>query len=596
MEKGQIVTLTIEDMSAEGQGIGRSAASEAAAPAGGLEKADACDAAPDATGDASNANGRELDAAEQGGMVVFVRDTVPGDRVRVRLTKVKKRFAFGRVEEWLERSPGRNDAFDCPHFRQGCGGCAWAGMDYDLQIQLKEKQVRDKLQRLAGLEDPVLRPIIGMEEEDNGGQGWFRYRDKAVFPVSTGGVITRKGGVVENLGDPAVGFYRARSHEVVDCGDCYLQSMAAMAAADALRQFMEEDNITAFDPKWEKGLMRHLIVKTAFGTGEVMVILVINGKGIPNGAKLVGMLDEAIAEVGYSLESVVINIHKASGRNVEKNKHKDRSQIRLEGEILGDRYQTIAGKPTITDQVGQLKYEISPASFYQVNPAQMRRLYDQVRRYVAMPARNGAGKGDQETAGSPAWISDLTCETPAASAGAHRLAYDSLSSGPKPVILDLYCGIGSIGLYCADLAEMVVGIESVKEAVTDANRNAVINGIVNARYLCGRAEHVLPEYLGASEENKEKTSTDKELQAKMLAADIAILDPPRAGCRPELLKAVAGAGVGRIIYVSCDPATLARDVRLLHEMGYEYIEATPVDMFPHTGHVETVVLLSRKSK
>ncbi len=516
MEKGQIVELVIEDMSAEGQGIGRVAGET------------------------------DGEGASRGSMVIFVRDAVPGDQVRVKVTKVKKNYAFGQVTEFIQRSGERNEEFDCPYFSQGCGGCSWAMLDYDLQLRLKQKQVGDRLKRLAGLEDPRIRPIIGMEDEDNGGQGCFRYRNKASFPVSTGGIITRKGGIVENLGDPAVGFFRAKSHEVVDCGDCYLQSMAAMAAADALRRFMEEDHITAFDPKWEKGLMRHLIVKTAFGTGEVMVVLVINGKGIPNAPKLIDMLDEAIDEVGYSLESVVINVNKASGKNVEKNKKKDRSEIRISGEILGDQYVTIAGKPTITDAVGDIQYEISPASFYQVNPAQMRRLYDQVRKYVVCdvsgaPQRQG-GARDSE----------------------------------KPVLLDLYCGIGSIGLYCADLADQIIGIESVKAAVVDANRNAVINGIVNARYICGKAEEVLP------------SGVDEELQTTVNRADIAILDPPRAGCRPELLEAVSSSGVSRIIYVSCDPATLARDVQLLQEMGFAFVEATPVDMFPHTGHVETI--------
>ncbi|MBQ9060213.1 MAG: 23S rRNA (uracil(1939)-C(5))-methyltransferase RlmD [Firmicutes bacterium] len=527
MEKGQIVELLIEDLSAEGQGVGRSG---------------------------------------EGGMVVFVADTVPGDRVRAKLTKVKKNYAFGRLEDVLAASDHRNEEFDCPYFTEGCGGCPMAKLDYEGQLQVKEEQVRSKLQRLAGLEDPLIRPIIGMEDEDNDGQGCFRYRDKAVFPVSTGGIITRKGGIVENLGDPSVGFYRARSHEVVDCGDCYLQSMAAMAAADALRSFMEEDNITAFDPKWEKGLLRHLIVKTAFGTGEVMVILVVNGKGIPGVQKLVEMLDEAIDEVGYSLESVVINVNKASGKNVEKNKNKDRSQIRVSGEVLGDEYITIAGKPTIDEAIGHLRFEISPASFFQVNPVQMQRLYDQVRAYVMM---GSTGASD-------------------------------------PALLDLYCGVGSIGLYCSDLAEMVVGIESVKEAVADANRNAVINGIVNARYLCGKAEEVLPAYVGKAAgagsgkggasvmKGGASVKIDPQLQEYIRRADIAVLDPPRAGCRPELLEAVATAGAGNIIYVSCDPATLARDVQLLQEMGYVFIEATPVDMFPHTGHVETVALIQKR--
>ena len=548
MEKGQLVELMIEDLSAEGQGIGRES--------GGADG--------NANGSTDGGTGG---STERGGLVIFVPETLPGDRVRARITKVKKSYAFGRVEEYLERSPHRSTDFDCPYADEGCGGCPYGKLDYGMQLQVKEQQVRSKLQRLAGIADPVIRPIIGMQPEDNDGMGCYRYRDKAVLPVSTGGIITRKGGVVENLGEPAVGFFRAKSNEVVDCSDCYLQSMAAMAAADALRTFMEEDHITAFDPKWEKGLMRHLIVKTAFGTGEVMVILVINGKGIPGGPKLIDMLDDAIYETGYSLESVVLNINKASGKNVEKNKKKDRSEIRRTGEILGEEYVTLAGKPTITEQVGHLQFEISPASFFQVNPVQMKRLYDQVRAYVT--------------------------------AGMEQSATAEMEQSAGPVILDLYCGVGSIGLYCADIAEMVIGIESVESAVRDANRNAVINGIVNARYICGKAEEVLPACVGASAESghgapKGKQKIDAEVKEYIRRADIAILDPPRAGCRPELLEAVGKAGAESIVYVSCDPATLARDVQLLGEMGYQMLEATPVDMFPHTGHVETVALIQKR--
>ena len=516
MEKGQIVEFYIDDMSAEGQGIGRA-----------------------------------------DGLVVFVPGAVVGDKVKAQLTKVKKSYAFSKLVEIVEVSQQRSSEFDCEYFGKGCGGCPYGGLSYEAQTALKERQVKAKIERLAGLEDPVIRPIITMTEDDNDGMGPYRYRNKAQFPVSTGGIITRKGGVVENLGDPAVGFYRAKSHEVVDCGDCYLQSMAAMAAADAMRRFMAEDNITAWDPKWEKGLMRHLIVKTAFATGEVMVIIVINGKGIPNAAKLIEMLDDAIYDVGYSLESVVVS-----------SKKKD------DGEIMGDKNTVIAGKPVIKDVIGGLEFEISPASFYQVNPVQMKRLYDKVREYCGF--ESGAG-----------------------------------CNGRKPVILDLYCGVGSIGLYCADEAEAVVGIEIVKEAVVDANRNAVINGIVNARYLCGKAEEILPAYAGygadgdggldiADSDGSDDTDVagvnsgiDPQLAELIKRANIAILDPPRAGCRPELLDAVAAVGVDRIVYVSCDPATLARDVKLLGEMGYEFAEATPVDMFPHTAHVEVVSLLSR---
>ena len=513
MEKGQILEIKIDDMSGEGQGIGRA----------------------------------------EDGFVVFVPGAVVGDTAKVQLTKVKKRYAFSKLVEITEFSDARNEVFQCDSFDEGCGGCPYGKINYEEQLVIKQRQVYDKLSRLGGIADPEVRNIIGMQPDDNEGMGCFRYRNKASFPVSTGGIITRKGGIVENLGEPAVGFFRPKSHEVVDCEDCWLQSMPAMAAADALRTFMEEDNITAWDPKWKKGLMRHIVVKTAFSTGEVMVVLVINGKGIPNAAKLIEMLDDAVYETGYSLESVVTSIHKGNS-----------------DEIMGEENIVIAGKPVIIDYIGDLQFEISPSSFYQVNPVQMNRLYDKVREYCGFSSE----------------------EASVDSNGTH-LGNDDLPSDQdeqRPVILDLYCGVGTIGLCCADKAKAVIGIESVKEAVINANRNAVINNIVNARYMCGKAEELLPACVAGDE------TIDRYISAMVQQADIAILDPPRAGCRPELLDAVAATPVERIVYVSCDPATLARDIKHLNEHGFRFIEATPVDMFPNSSHVETVCLLSKKDK
>ena len=557
MEKGNIVEVKIEDMSGEGQGIGKT----------------------------------------EDGFVVFVPGAVAGDVVRAELTKVKKSYGFARLLDVLEESPDRTDEFDCEFFENGCGGCQFGRLRYGAQLALKENQVRSRLERIACLKDPVIRPIIGMDDEDNDGSGPYRYRNKAQFPVSTGGIITRKGGIVENLGEPAVGFFRAKSHEVVDCVDCYLQSLPAMAAADALRRFMEEDHITAWDPKWEKGLIRHLIVKTGFYTGEVMVVIVINGNGIPNVQKLIEMLDDAVYDVGYSLESVVVNIKKGeAGAGGRKRGSRSgggsqaarRPKAGAGPDIMGDKNVVVAGKPVIVDRVGDLEFEISPMSFYQVNPVQMKRLYDKVREYCGF---------------------DMDVVQP--------------DNEDKPVVLDLYCGIGTIGLYCADAAKSVVGIESVKEAVIDANRNAVINNIVNVRYIYGKAEEILPQYMKAAErvetaenvdsvDNEESTENaanadsagntentsriDSELAGLIRSAEIAIIDPPRAGCRPELLEAVAGSGVDRIVYISCDAATLARDIKLLGDLGYRFIEATPVDMFPWTGHVESVVLLTKVHK
>ncbi len=473
MEKGQIVELTIEDISTEGQGIGRT----------------------------------------DGGMVVFAQGALPGDTATVELTKVKKNYAFGRIVEILHVSEYRREEGWCP-YQDVCGGCPFGRLEYGKQLELKERQVRSRLERIAGIE-AAIHPIVGMgAAPEEGLEAGERYRNKAVMKISTGGLMTRKGGIQEPVHEPRIGFSPAKSREVTDCLDCRLQVGTAMAAAEATRRFMEEDHICSFDERWDKGLMRQMTVKTAFGTGEVMVIYDIHGKGIPNAAKLVEYLDDTVYEAGGSLESVVI-------RNEKKT-------------------ETIAGKNTITDTVVVddriLEFEISANSFYQVNHDQMEKLYSIVRSYC------------------------------------RRV--------DNPVVLDLYCGAGTIGLSVADLASKVYGIEIVKDAVLDANRNAVINGAVNATYTCGKAEELLPQW-----------TAERREEAR---ADIAILDPPRAGCKQELLHAIADALVPEVIYVSCDPATLARDVKLLHEEGYELIEATPVDMFPNSGHVETVALIQKR--
>ena len=500
MEKGQILELTIEDISTEGQGIGRT----------------------------------------EDGMVIFAQGALPGDRASVELVKVKKNYAIGRAVELLHLSEYRRDEEWCPYQDQ-CGGCPYGRLEYSKQLEIKENQVRNRLARIAGLA-PRMQPIIGMNSADDKDdvKGDERYRNKAVMKISTGGLMTKKGGIQVPVHEPRIGFLPAKSHEVTDCQDCRLQIGTAMAAAEATRQFMEEDHICSYDDRWDKGLMRQMTVRTAFGTGEVMVIYDINGKGIPNAAKLVEYLDDAVYDAGDSLESVVV-------RN-------------------GKKTETIAGKNTITDVVavddyidgrvaaddasaGELAFEISANSFYQVNHDQMEKLYGIVRRYCRTAWENTVRRSDT-------------------------------ADGPN--VLDLYCGTGTIGLCIADLANRVHGIEIVKDAVLDANRNATINGIVNATFTCGKAEELIPQWTAEGREEAQ--------------ADIAILDPPRAGCKPELLHAIAGASIPSVIYVSCDPATLARDVKLLHEEGYELVEATPVDMFPNSRHVECVVLMSRAGR
>jgi 23S rRNA (uracil1939-C5)-methyltransferase len=397
-------------------------------------------------------------------------------------------------------------------------------MTYEGQLVLKQSQVTERIKRLGGIENPVIQPIMGMQEP-------LGYRNKVTLPISTGGNRKLKGGIIESLGEPAVGFYKLRSHDVVNCDDCQLQTAPSMVAAETLRKFMKEDNITAWDETWQQGLMRHLIVKTAFATKEVMVILVINGKGIPNIEKLIEMLDDAISETGFTMESLYMNTNK------------DKTSA-----IYGKDTLLLAGHKVIHDRIGELAIDISPLSFYQINPAMTVKLYDKVLEYAALTGSEN--------------------------------------------VLDLYCGVGAIGLYCAGNAGLILGIESAREAVLDANRNAVINGIVNARFILGKAEEVLPKLL--DDECEEKLDEENIKIARN--ADVVILDPPRAGCPKQLLEAVAQVAPTRIVYVSCDPATLARDIKILETLGYQFIEATPVDMFPWTLHIETVALISLKEK
>lgn len=445
------------------------------------------------------------------GMAIFVKNAVYKDIVVCEITKVKKNYCFAKLVKIIKESPFRRR--DYCVYQGRCGGCDYFSLNYEGQLELKEKQARAKLQRIGGFKEIPMEQILGMDDTKG-------YRNKAKCMISTGGIITEKGGVIKNLGKPMVGFVKQKSHEICDCLECNIQAETVMTVARVIRKFMEEDNITGYDPKWDKGLMKSVTVRTAFNTGEVMVIIHVNGRGIPNHEKLIGMLDEAIYNIPsdsmgkeYSLESVILSYEKK-----EKSKELE--------------FVTLAGKNSIIDTLGELKYEISPGAFYQVNPVQMKNLYDKVVEFATL-------KGNEN-------------------------------------VWDLYCGVGTIGLYMASKVKSVLGIESVKSAVIDANRNAVINGIVNATYLCGNAEREIYNLL-----NEGKT------------CDIAILDPPRAGCDIKLLEALAMANIGRIVYASCDPATLARDLKILAEKGYKLEKTACFDMFPETRHVETIALLSK---
>ncbi len=506
MKQGDIVTIDIIDVGTEGEGIGR---------------------------------------AE--GLAVFVPETVPGDRVQVELAAVKKSFARGQVTAFERHSLDRQTPF-CPYAGQ-CGGCSLQAMTYEAQLRLKEKWVRDRLQRIGGIQEPPVATTLGMNSTQP-----KAYRNKAQFLIHAGSLKKNREGKYRNTQPCRVGFYRLRSHEAVDCRECAIQSPPANALAEAVRQYIAETGISIYDEKSGMGLLRHVVVKAAFATGEVMAIFVVNGSRLPKVERLVELCDDAVNRLGemdscsnmedlggsdgsgnqdrecgvgsesgpsgennyfWSLESLILNINRAKG-----------------SEILGKDCQTIAGKPTILDRIGGLTFEISPLSFYQVNPAQTVRLYDTVREYAALTGRE--------------------------------------------TVLDLYCGVGTIGLHCASQAARVIGVEAVKQAVLDANRNAVLNGIVNAEYICGKAEDILPKRLSG------------------IKADVVILDPPRSGCQESLLQAVLQVAPARIVYVSCDPATMARDIKLLTAGGYALQRVQPVDMFPHTIHAECVVWIQRK--
>ena len=452
MEKNQLIELTIKDQSKDGRGIG-----------------------------------------SYDGLIVFADGCVLGDKVSARVTKVKKRYALANVEEILEPSEHRLEDV-CPYIDE-CGGCAFGKLKYEKQLELKERHVRDVLERIGGVEAPELELIISMSEP-------YNYRNKATLAI--------------HPKTQSVGFLERLSHKVVDCRECRLQSEPVVAVADALR--------ASFDGCEDAKKIKNLVVKTSFTSGEVMVVPTVEEKDVDL-ENFIYAVDESINAIPgfddgfeYYLSSVALDI---TDKKPSK-QHKNRAEI-------------IAGRHVIEDEMLSLRFEISPYSFYQVNPIQAERLYEKAVEYAGI-------KGGE-------------------------------------TVLDLYCGVGTLGLFMAkEGAGKVVGIELVKEAVLNANRNAVINGIVNAIYYTGKAEEELPRLRAEGEIEK---------------ADVVILDPPRKGCDEALLKAVVETEADRIVYVSCDPATLSRDIKYLSENGYEYVKGTPVDMFPHTGHVETVALLSK---
>lgn len=434
------------------------------------------------------------------GYALFVKDALPGDEVRVKVMKAKKNYGYARMMEIIKPSPSRVVP-RCSVARQ-CGGCQIQHLAYEQQLVYKVNKIKNCLVRLGKFPSEqiseIMEPILGMEEP-------FYYRNKAQFPVGR-----------DKNGKLVTGFYASRTHSIIDAPDCYIQAKVNKQILDIILCFMEEFQIEPYDEKSHKGLVRHILTRVGYTTGEVMVCLILNGTKLPNADILIERLQAV-----EGIKSISINVNK------------EKTNV-----ILGSVVKTLWGSEYITDYIGEIKYQISPLSFYQVNPVQTTKLYKTALEYAELTGNE--------------------------------------------VVWDLYCGIGTISLFLAKQAKEVYGVEIVPEAINDAKRNAEINGIENAEFFVGAAEDVLPEKYAQS-------------NGKMYA-DVIVVDPPRKGCDETLLQTILNMAPKKIVYVSCDPATLARDLRFLCDGGYELRKVRGCDMFGHSGHVETVVKLVRKNE
>ena len=476
-KKNDIVRLTIEDIGTEGEGIGK------------------------------------ID-----GFTLFVKDAVVGDEIEAKIMKAKKNYAYARLEKVITPSPFRVEP-KCAYHKQ-CGGCQIQALSYEKQLEFKQSKVRNNLLRIGGftqsLVDNVMEPIVGMDEP-------YHYRNKAQYPVGT-----------NKDGEIVTGFYAGRTHSIIANTECYLGVPVNKEILELVLEYMKSNQVPAYNEESGKGCVRHVLIRTGFTSGEIMVCLVINGRDkklckagefLPAQADLVERLS---AVPGMTSISVSINTEKT---NV----------------IMGREIHVLWGEPTISDVIhvrdmqkegypltGQeLTFKISPLSFYQVNPVQTEKLYSLALEY--------AGLTGQET------------------------------------VWDLYCGIGTISLFLANKAKQVYGVEIVPQAIEDAKENAKRNGIDNAEFFVGKAEEVLPE----------------KYAKEGIYADVIVVDPPRKGCDEACLETMLKMQPKRIVYVSCDSATMARDVKMLCEGGYELKRVRPVDQFGHTVHTESVCLLSR---
>lgn len=531
-KKNDIVRLTIEDIGNDGEGIGKAQ-----------------------------------------GFTLFVKDAVIGDVIEARITKCKKNYGYARVEKVVTPSPFRVEP-KCPFHRQ-CGGCQIQAMGYERQLVYKQNKVRNHLQRIGGFLpeqiDAVMEPIVGMEEP-------WHYRNKAQYPVG----YDREGNLV-------AGFYAGRTHDIIANTDCPLGPRENKVILEAVLAYMRENNVSAYRESTGKGLVRHVLIRTGFSSGEIMVCLVINGKKLPAEEKLA----EKLLGVQLEREAPADGCEQSVSGGEQKTPCKKIASISISinrektNVIMGKEIRVLWGNGWIEDSlrvmdstvsgetggVGdanaengeKITFRISPLSFYQVNPQQTEKLY------------------------------------------ALALEYAGLTG--KETVWDLYCGIGTISLFMAKRAKKVYGVEIISQAIEDARKNAGRNQITNAEFFVGKAEEVLPAFYsgkggsGSPATGKECQEADAEgndgleqeglMREQMRHPDVIVVDPPRKGCDEKCLETMLAMQPERIVYVSCDPATLARDLKILCEGGYEMKRVRAVDQFGHTGHVETVCLLSK---
>ncbi|WP_029267731.1 23S rRNA (uracil(1939)-C(5))-methyltransferase RlmD [Virgibacillus alimentarius] len=451
VKKNETITLTFEDLTHEGNGVGK-------------------------------INGYPL----------FVPYALPGEAASVKVVKVNKNFAFGKLLKVHKPSPDRVKA-PCNVYHK-CGGCQLQHMSYDMQLKMKRDQVKNVMRKIAHLDHIPVHPVIGMEDP-------WRYRNKVSIPVG------------EKDGELITGFYQKRSHRIIeDMETCVVQDEVNDRSIEAVRRIASSLGIKAYDEKTHRGVLRHVMVRTGQKTNETMIVLVTRTQELPHKKELIKELTETYPHV----KSIIQNIND------------ERTNV-----ILGKKVKLLWGEEYIYDMIGDIKFAISAKSFYQVNPPQTEKLYKQALEYANIDHND--------------------------------------------VVIDAYCGIGTISLFLAQKAKKVYGVEVVPEAISDAKKNAKINGITNAAFYVGEAEKVMPWWT-----------------AQGLKPDVIVVDPPRKGCDEELLKAMINMMPKRIVYVSCNPSTLARDLRILEDGGYATQEVQPVDMFPQTGHVECCSLLVRK--